>query len=905
MTSKPLFRLFAAAFVLAIIASLFISPLTRVQGQSFTVEVWRPVEITLTSTVTYGNPYKDVEVSATFNGPGGTVMVMPGYWDGGATWRIRFAPTKTGSWTYSTTSTDGSNSGLNNKTGNITVNSYTGSLPIYQRGFLKISSNNRYMTYNDGTPFYWLGDTSWGGLNNATRLNESNDPCCTSMFKGIIDRRVQQGYTVWKAETFANNNESGNFPENEGGAAWNNGFFNQLNPGFWQNIDQRLQYVANSGMVISLAQGIGRSMTNSSGETEHKRLARYLLARYGAYPTVWITAQEYDDFGACGACWANVASYVYSLDPYKRPNSMHNGPSNPINYHDQDWYNFVTLQQAHGRADPVEKWLTQYNATPARPILEDEANYEDIIPIYATVQKWQVRQSAWMSQIGGGFGFTYGGQGIWYGCYTANDPNFNCGNGDGSVGRAWFQTLDFEVGGFQMTYMKNFFTSIEWWTLAPNGSAITWSGAPTNSQKPYQKVSADRKYSVAYLPQHSSTYSGTMNGLTSSRTYRARWFNPRSGAYTTISTNITGSTTWAIPNQPDTNDWVLLVDDVTGTPIPTPTPTATPDPNNISLVTNISSFGTIRNNTGVFIGMKLTVGSNPITVKQLGRYFLTGNNQSHTLKIVRVSDGQDVASVSVNMSAGSPDSLGYKYGVLATPVTLNANTAYYLVSQETIGGDSWYDNLGTTLSTTSAATVSATVYQNGSSWVENGAAGLGYGPLNLKYSVGAQPTFQPPTNTPAASTSFATGVNANGTLRNNSTAFIGMRITVGGSAISVTQLGRYMVAGNSGTHTLKIIRASDGAELGSASVNMGTGTADSLGFKYATLSSPVTLAANTAYYIVSGETAGGDQWRDNINTTLTTTTAATLNGSVYQDGSSWAQNGVAGESYVPLNFKYN
>ncbi|CAF4569914.1 unnamed protein product, partial [Rotaria sp. Silwood2] len=136
-------------------------------------------------------------------------------------------------------------SGLNNQTGLITCIPYTGKLSIYQHGFIKPSANNRYLTYADGIPFYWLGDTHWSGFNIAERFNESNDIRFTSMFKGMIDRRLEQGCTVWKAETFANNNEQGNPARNEGGPAWNNGgFFIDLNPGFWQNIDQRIEYLA-------------------------------------------------------------------------------------------------------------------------------------------------------------------------------------------------------------------------------------------------------------------------------------------------------------------------------------------------------------------------------------------------------------------------------------------------------------------------------------------------------------------------------------------------------------------------------------------------------------------------------------------------------------------------------------
>jgi hypothetical protein len=57
------------------------------------------------------------------------------------------------------------------------------------------------------------------------------------------------------------------------------------------------------------------------------------------------------------------------------------------------------------------------------------------------------------------------------------------------------------------------------------------------------------------------------------------------------------------------------------------------------------------------------------------------------------------------------------------PVTLAANTQYYLASQEVGGGDSWY-SYNTAVPTTSAATVQTPVYSNdGTSWTPYGTAG--------------------------------------------------------------------------------------------------------------------------------------------------------------------------------------
>ena len=58
------------------------------------------------------------------------------------------------------------------------------------------------MTYADGTPFFYLGDTHWG-----LYLEEYDQPGphagntgATSHFKYLVDRRVEQGFTVCQSE---------------------------------------------------------------------------------------------------------------------------------------------------------------------------------------------------------------------------------------------------------------------------------------------------------------------------------------------------------------------------------------------------------------------------------------------------------------------------------------------------------------------------------------------------------------------------------------------------------------------------------------------------------------------------------------------------------------------------------
>lgn len=150
--------------------------------------------------------------------------------------------------------------------------------------------------------------------------------------------------------------------------------------------------------------------------------------------------------------------------------------------------------------------------------------------------------------------------------------------------------------------------------------------------------------------------------------------------------------------------------------------------------------------------------------------------------------------------------------------------------------------------------------------------------------------------------SFTTGLTL-GTARNNHTGFVGMRFTVGATPLQVLSLGRIVVAGNAATHTVKLVRV-DGTDVagGATSVNTVGGTPEK--FVYGALSSPVTLAANTSYYLVSSETGGGDQWHD-ANTVVATASAATINNAIYRSGSgAWTTTSAGGNSYGPVNFRY-
>ncbi len=143
-------------------------------------------------------------------------------------------------------------------------------------------------------------------------------------------------------------------------------------------------------------------------------------------------------------------------------------------------------------------------------------------------------------------------------------------------------------------------------------------------------------------------------------------------------------------------------------------------------------LGPPRNNYSGWVGIRFLVGINPLQVSALGRIYIGGNTQSHELRLVNAATGTTAARVLWMPAGGTHNQI--KYAALPVPVILAANTEYYLVSQETAGGDMIYGG-DTKISTTAAVGVLASASSDdGSMWWRFGASGsYGFGPLDLKY----------------------------------------------------------------------------------------------------------------------------------------------------------------------------
>jgi len=128
-----------------------------------------------------------------------------------------------------------------------------------------------------------------------------------------------------------------------------------------------------------------------------------------------------------------------------------------------------------------------------------------------------------------------------------------------------------------------------------------------------------------------------------------------------------------------------------------------------------------------------------------------------------------------------------------------------------------------------------------------------------------------------------------------------------GHDLVITQLGRWVIAGNKQIHTLSLY-APDGTQLASVDVNCSGATPGQ--FLYGELPAPCIVAPGQIVYVMSSEIHGGtnDEWYHNVNTVLATTTVVGNEQSAYRRADGTFRDAGGGNpplSAGPVTFRYS
>lgn len=504
---------------------------------------WRALELRFTSNGAHPNPFA-VTLIATFEGPDGSKFAVPGFWDGGNTWKVRFAPTVPGHWRYRTKAEGTSDSSLSGQVGAFEAAVPQGDNLLFKHGgFLKVSRNGRYLTYTDGTPFFWLGDTWWFCPSRLCPIDASSNPAIPSMFKMLVDTRSRQDFTVVQFG-FAGEEDWLLTPR-----PWTESTIR-----FWQDVDRYISYANEHGLLPVIGVGF-HSELDKPTLADFKFLWRYLVARYGAYPITWLIAGEYNlyDVSARVNKIHQLGQYIKDIDPYQRAMTVNPAESwqDKRQAWDQPWYDFIMLQGGHGLPPPVSTYATAYRHEPAKPVLEDECMFEGIHGYDAD----RVRLVSYRAIQSGTFGYEYGAHGLWYPTQNSGDEKFK----EYGTPIPWWEALQ-RPGAAQMQHLRKLYESVNWWELEPRLEAVSAAPSVSDEDRVLTKARGDDLFVIYFPAIRAPATKVLLSGSDARALYRATWYDPRNGAFKEVVDRLEAEGKMLVlPRRPSMADWILVV----------------------------------------------------------------------------------------------------------------------------------------------------------------------------------------------------------------------------------------------------------------------------------------------------------------------------------------------------------
>ena len=532
--------------------------MTNLYGIQHSVSEW-----SYTAVRQRANPFQEVDLDVVLAHEGGQTWKVPAFWSGGQEWRVRFAPPLPGRYEFRTECSDISDSGLQGKTGALVAEAYVGNHPLLQHGGLRVSTDHHHLEHEDGTPFFWLGDTWWMGLTQ--RLTWPDD------FQRLAADRIAKGFTVIQIV-------AGLYPDmdwydprgmNEAGYPYDQEL-TQINPAYFDMADLRIQYLVRSGLMPCVV-GCWGYFLSWIGVERMKKHWRYLIARWGAYPLTWCLAGEgtmpyylsktpEQDAITQKEGWTELGRYVRATDPMQRLVTIHAG-GNGVgrdNVVDDSVLDFDLLQTGHGGYKSIPNTMSMITAqvarVPAKPVVDGEVNYEGFL--YGNFDEVQ-RLAFWGCMLSGAAGHTYGANGIWQ-VNTREKPYGPSPHGNTWGNRPWDEAMRLP-GSAQLSLGKHLLQRYAWWEFKPHQEWVDPAAGPENPWRHYAAGIAGQ-VRVIYMFEQVWGRKVHIRHLEQEVHYSACFVNPSTGQeypLGEVSPEADGS--WLVPQQPEVRDWVLLL----------------------------------------------------------------------------------------------------------------------------------------------------------------------------------------------------------------------------------------------------------------------------------------------------------------------------------------------------------
>jgi hypothetical protein len=239
---------------------------------------------------------------------------------------------------------------------------------------LRVSPNQRFLEYQDGTPFFYLGDTAWEVFHLLNR--EEVDQ--------YLRNRAEKGFTVIQAVVLA---ELGGLeaPNAYGHRPITGKDPTRPNEPYFEHVDYVVERAEALGLVIGMLPTWG-SLWKSSGifTPDRARIyGRFLGERYRSKPIIWILGGDHNpETDGERAILDAMAHGIKEGDKGRHLITFHpRGPGLSSDYfHKANWLDFNMFQSSHAARDHDNGLFAEhdYQLRPPKPTLDGEPRYEDI-----------------------------------------------------------------------------------------------------------------------------------------------------------------------------------------------------------------------------------------------------------------------------------------------------------------------------------------------------------------------------------------------------------------------------------------------------------------------------------------------------------------------------------------------
>ena len=436
---------------------------------------------------------------------------------------------------------------------------------LSNHGRLKVSENQRFLVFEDGTPFFYLGDTAWELFH---RLNRKE-------VDYYLENRSDLGFTVIQAVILAELNGLID-PNPYGHVPLVDMNPKHPNESYFEHVDYIINRAAQLGLFVAVLPSWGDKWNKKRGQgpeifTPENAYAfgEFLGKRYEDTPNIiWVVGGdrpiENDTHRQI------VVAMAQGLRNGDNGNHLITYHSVPVQgsaeiFHDEDWLDFNMRQTGHNRANnrSSQAIRSDYNREPVKPAIDGEPIYEDHPIAFRKDEHGHsvaadVRKIQYINLFNGAFGITYGHHSVWQmwqeGRHPITHPLL-----------PWYDAL-YQPGAAQMQYVRWLIESRPFLSRIPDDSMIvphkvTPSAVPGAGEYRFAGTrDTDSTYAMIYVPVGRDLE--IQMDIIKGEEVVAWWYNPRNGSAEKIGAFPNTGTQKFIPPAPGERlDWVLVLDD--------------------------------------------------------------------------------------------------------------------------------------------------------------------------------------------------------------------------------------------------------------------------------------------------------------------------------------------------------